>query len=170
LSYLCSAHSCPRARRQEKGFTLLEVLISITLMAIVAAIAMPAFRSASSTAALRRATGDLVSALNTARTQAVNLRLDVVVQEQGGDWTNGWTVNYQYPVATLAVDRVEQDQTFTQPGTVAVAEAGGATSLTFLSTGFLSGGAAQFTLCIDSHLRTIDVSALGRVTNTQGSC
>ena len=170
MHHLSSSHPFSLSRRKAAGFTLLEMLIAITLTAIIAAIAVPSFRAASSTSALKRATGDLVSALNTARAQAVNLRLDVVVQQQGGDWDNGWTVNYQYPVATPASERVEQNQTFSQPGSVVIDEAGGAPSLTFLPSGFLVGGSAQFTLCIDSKLRTIDVSALGRVNNTPGSC
>jgi type IV fimbrial biogenesis protein FimT len=65
--------------RKTKGFTLLELLITVLLMAIVAAVAAPSMREFVLRSRIRSVTGDLVSALALARSEAILRGTDVAV-------------------------------------------------------------------------------------------
>lgn len=77
---------------KNKGFTLLEAMIAITVMAILAAIAIPAMQSAQAGSRIRSATNDLSSALADARAKAIGLQRSLVLSAIGDDWSNGWTL------------------------------------------------------------------------------
>src|SRR5690606_5641347 len=67
-----------------KGFTLVELMVTIAVAAILMAIAMPSLESISNSNALKSTTRDLVSTLSTARSQAISTRTDVLVQPAAG--------------------------------------------------------------------------------------
>ena len=75
------------------GFTLVELLSVITIIAIGAALAMPSLRAALVSQRVRAASTDLVSSLLIARSEAIK-RSDLVRVEprSGDDWSNGWRV------------------------------------------------------------------------------
>ena len=147
---------------------MVELLIGLVILAILAAVAAPSFRAASENAELRRASSDLVAALNTARSQAVSLRIPVDVQPLAGGWANGWRVAYQYPPSVPANQQTESDSDFVQPGNVTVAT--GAATIRFQANGFVAGGGETFDLCRSGRGRTITVSALGRIDNEEVVC
>jgi type IV fimbrial biogenesis protein FimT len=151
-------------RRLSQGFTLVEVMVVLLVMGVLFALAIPSFRASSINGALKRTTGDLVTAINTARAQAVNLRVDIELKQRSSDWKNGWDLDYPATVT------IESDKSFQQNGKVEVDLQGGATSLVFSSTGFVSSGAAVFELCIEGRGRKVEVSPLGRVTTTDWGC
>jgi len=147
-----------------RGFTLVELMIALLVAGILFALAIPSFQASSINGALRRTTGDLVTAINTARAQAVNLRVDIQLKEHSGGWKNGWDLEYPPSVT------IEQNKSFPQSGKVEVDLQGGASVLTFSSTGFVTSGAAVFELCIKGRGRQVEVSPIGRVTTTDWSC
>ncbi|MFN3712597.1 MAG: GspH/FimT family pseudopilin [Alcanivoracaceae bacterium] len=152
------------------GFTIIELMMTLAVLALVAAFSIPAMQNVRASADLRSATSSLVAAMNIARSQAVSLRMDVDVEARGGDWANGWDVIYRYPATTPAGARVMQDERFPLVGTVAVTEAGGAVAVRFLASGLIAGGGASFELCSNSKSRLVTVSPLGRVSNEEGAC
>jgi type IV fimbrial biogenesis protein FimT len=74
------------------GFTLVELLITIAIAAIVLGIAIPSFSSTISSNRLTTSINELVTALNFARSEAVKRGQDVVVRKTGANWENGWQV------------------------------------------------------------------------------
>jgi type IV fimbrial biogenesis protein FimT len=76
----------------DSGFTLLELLITITIAAVLAGIAIPSFKSSISGNRLTTYTNDMVTALNLARSEAVKRGKRVVVRRIGADWQGGWRV------------------------------------------------------------------------------
>ncbi len=83
-----------------RGFTLIELMVTIAVLAIVIAIAAPSFTSviqSNRTTALHH---EILGALQLARSEAVKRRTEVIVcrsedQEDcanGADWTVGWIV------------------------------------------------------------------------------
>ncbi len=65
---------------KENGFTLIELMVTIAVMAIIATLAAPSFGDMMLRQNLNRSTQELVSTLNEARAQAVLERREVTVQ------------------------------------------------------------------------------------------
>ena len=74
-----------------RGFTMIELLITIAIIAIATAIALPSFREFNIRMAVTSTTNDLVHAVNLARAEAAKRGTNVTVAATGS-WTNGWTV------------------------------------------------------------------------------
>ncbi|WP_018410582.1 GspH/FimT family pseudopilin [Methyloversatilis thermotolerans] len=68
----------PRPSRQT-GFSLIELMIVVVLLAIVAAFAMPAFQSLIASSRLTADTNELIAGLNLARSEAVRMQRRVIL-------------------------------------------------------------------------------------------
>lgn len=73
---------------------MVELLITVAIAAILAAIALPSFREFIIRMNVTTLTNDLVGALNTAKVEAVKRGLPVAVisNSDGSDWTAGWKI------------------------------------------------------------------------------
>lgn len=78
--------------RPAAGFTLVELLVTISIVAILAALAFPSYREFSVRMAVSDNTNSLVAALNAARSEAVKRGRAAAVIANGGNWNNGWQV------------------------------------------------------------------------------
>jgi len=76
-------------RRQQSGFTLVELMITLAVAVILATLAIPSFVSFVEKSRLRGATDDLVALLNSSRAAAVKLQRDVNVS-LGGSASGSW--------------------------------------------------------------------------------
>jgi type IV fimbrial biogenesis protein FimT len=78
------------------GFTLLELMTVLAVVAILGAVAAPSFRQFIDNQRLRNASFDLVTDLLLARSEAVSRQRTVVLSPSGtngGAWTDGWSLN-----------------------------------------------------------------------------
>lgn len=84
-----------------KGFTLLELLVTIAIAAVIMGIAVPGFMTAIKNNRLTATVNDFVAALNIARSEAVKrgYRVSVCVSSDGAtcaaagvSWDQGWLV------------------------------------------------------------------------------
>lgn len=80
------------ARRAARGVTLLELMITVVILTILSAIALPAMSEFGVRANVNTATNDVVASLALARSEAVKRGRNVSMIATGGSWTNGWTV------------------------------------------------------------------------------
>ena len=81
------------ALRRATGYTLLELLVTVAVVAIIASLAVPSFQYMIGTQRVRSATSDLVVALNFARSEAVK-RNRVVTVTPSVSWAGGWSVTF----------------------------------------------------------------------------
>ncbi|MBL4835290.1 MAG: GspH/FimT family pseudopilin [Pseudomonas sp.] len=139
-----------------RGFTLLELMITLTVAAVILGLAVPAFQTTIAKNAVKSATRDLVTTLNAARAQSMSSRTPVTVTPEGGNWNNGWTMQYQ--------NSVESDETYVPSSRIQIRSA--ITSLTFRPQGGRAAGANTLVVChadADIPGRRVTVSFLGRV-------
>ena len=82
--------------RRQTGFTLVEVMVVIAIIAIMSAIALPSFRDLIVKNRLSAASSALQVSLSLARSEAskrgADARVTVAANGTAGAWGNGWTV------------------------------------------------------------------------------
>lgn len=173
-------HRTLRARRRSsQGFTLIELMVTIAVIALIAAVASPAMVTLMNSNRLSSTAGELTAAIQLARAEAIRRSAPVVVCGSndgvtctaGAAW-RGWAM----------VGRNNRDATQATirggvfPNTLQLA--GPAAGLTFNPTGLLAAGAA-LTVCIPTdkpadNQRVIAVSMAGHVVtnrnNGGGAC
>ena len=145
------------------GFTLIELMLGIAVAAVLLAVAVPSFQNVTANNALRATTADLVTAINTARAQAVNLRQPVVLRHLGSSWNDGWELFYDSA-------RTEGDQSFHPAGKATVTS--GVDEIQFLPSGIIASN-VEFEICDDrsgESGRKIQVGRFGVIENNVFTC
>ena len=79
-------------RWRQRGFTLIELMVVVVLLAILSSIAGPSFRSFIGTMNSKSAAFDLIGDLTAARAEAIKRNAAVAITPVGGSWVNGWRV------------------------------------------------------------------------------
>jgi len=122
--------------RVQKGFSLLELMVTLVVLAIILGLGVPSMRSLILNQRVRNAAMELDAALLFARSEATKRNGNVTITPAAGGWQNGWTttnvadgsvLQRHDPIGDLAVTA---DQT----------------SITYRHTGRITASSAQFTL------------------------
>jgi len=79
-------------RKSFRGFTLTEMLIAVSVVAILTASAAPSYKSLILNQQVRTVASDLHTSLFFARGEAIKRAASVDVIPTSGDWTQGWSV------------------------------------------------------------------------------
>lgn len=80
-------------RETSRGFTLVEMMVTIAVLSILLAIAVPDFRQMLASERVRSANSDMFSALLLARSEAIKRNGNVkLVPASNTSWAGGWTV------------------------------------------------------------------------------
>ncbi len=80
------------ATRITRGFTLVELVVAISVLAVLVSLAAPMYQSFVTNNRTRSAAYSLVSALAFARSEAVKRNTAVSVAPLGAGWETGWEV------------------------------------------------------------------------------
>ena len=87
-----------RLHRQASGFTLTELMVTVAIAAILAAIALPSFSNVIRNSRMATATNNFIAAVNLARSEAVKTNRGAAICASadgtscGTDWAAGWMV------------------------------------------------------------------------------
>ncbi|WP_178123577.1 GspH/FimT family pseudopilin [Pseudomonas sp. BN606] len=78
--------------RAEKGFTLVELMLALVVLAILIGIAVPSYQNIIASQRLRAAVSDLHSALVFARSEAIKRNRSITLSPSEDDWGAGWRI------------------------------------------------------------------------------
>jgi type IV fimbrial biogenesis protein FimT len=85
----------PPARRisvRERGFTLTELIVTLSVAAILATVAVPSFNSIIASQRSRTLASALYATLAKTRSAALTLNGNVTLQPKAGGWSSGWQI------------------------------------------------------------------------------
>jgi len=154
-------------RSRSQGFTVIEAMVVVGIIAILAGFAAPAMNQLIRTQKVRSISYDLFADLTYARSEAIARGHNVeIASKSGNDWGgSGWSIR------DLATGEQLRDQSATSKGVSFTADTSG---LTFLPTGRTAANAA-FTIkpvesAPDDQKRCIRITPSGRPNSITGVC
>ena len=131
-------------RKQSSGFTLIELMVTVALVGVVAAFAIPSFTTMIANSRLVSTSNDIVGALNYARSEAVKAGRRVIVNPtDGASWANGISVWIDSNSNGSMQDSEELRRTSRAPGTVTITSS---SNVAFTGGGLLPGGSVAVTI------------------------
>ena len=164
-----------RRRSGQAGFTLMELLIGIAVLAILTTLALPAFTQFIANNRLAAEANELVASFQFARSEAIKRGVQVQVCSSadgascGGNWTQGWIAMADPGGPDQAVLRVWS------PSDDAFQFTPASSNVVFQPNGFSTAGAEQqiemmLSGCTTDSARRILVERTGRVASQRVDC
>ena len=143
----------PTAPWQARGFTMVELMVTLVVLAVMLAIASPGLATFVNNSRLRATQGELMSALTLARSEATKRGAMVVVEALapvvGKEFSGGWRVFVDLnDNGTWDAGEAEVRRYPALGGNQRFATVSGVSIATFNPRGFLKSSArVEFTLC-----------------------
>lgn len=153
----------PAPRRALHGFTLIEAIVVVTILAILVAVAAPSFSTLIRAQRVKNTSFDIFSSLSHARSEAITRNSTVTVTPSGGNWGNGWTITEPATGTVLRTQEAVSGISITGPA-----------SVSYNGMGRLNAAAGPFSLTgtdlSASSLRCISIDLSGRPLVKTGAC
>jgi type IV fimbrial biogenesis protein FimT len=166
---------------RNRGFTLVEMMITIAVMALVLSLAVPSFTNMIRNNRLASGSNELISALTYARSEAVKRRLNVSVCVRDGEacstdvnnWGQGWLIFTDDLAPSGQIDGPTDVVLLrADPSDAGVQITAGAASVTFNPLGETNN--ATFTVtksgCKGNNERRLTVQSTGRLSLARRQC
>ena len=163
LPSLC--RRAPRGGRLARGFTLVELMTVVSILAVMLGILAPSFSDVLASQQAKGLTFDLVSDLMLARNEALKRNVSISITPAGSGWPQGWTV------ATVATaEQISPRNAGSSALTVSVN--GAPASIRFDPNGRVSSplGSVRITIGGGSNYRCVELDPSGRVRSSYGVC
>jgi type IV fimbrial biogenesis protein FimT len=148
--------------RRPAGFTLVEILIVVAVLAVLLSAGIPAFTEFVRNQRVKTASFDLFSTLVHARSEAITRNATVTVAPVSAEWTNGWTVTDAGGTVIRTMGAVPS-MTITGPTNVVFRGSGRLNAASMPNFQLSASGSTVTTRCI-----SIDLS--GRPTTKAAAC
>jgi type IV fimbrial biogenesis protein FimT len=151
------------------GFTLIEMLVTLGVFAILLMIALPSMRPFLQSQGVKNASMDISSTVALARSEAIKRNATVdVTANNAADWSQGWVVSQTTPASTIRKQAAL--------GNIVITPTPSSGSFSFDGNGRMTTTGSTFTisplnktgsqpLCL-----TVTVGATGRVESTKVTC
>ncbi|NMW24095.1 prepilin-type N-terminal cleavage/methylation domain-containing protein [Rhodanobacter denitrificans] len=152
---------------RSRGFTLIEMLVTLVIFAVLLMIAIPSMRPFLQSQSVKNASMDINSTVALARSEAIKRNATVdVTANSATDWSQGWVVSQNTPAAII-----RKQPAF---GNIVITSSSG--SFSFDGNGRMTSTGSTFTvkplnkassqpLCL-----TVTVGSTGRVESTKVTC
>jgi type IV fimbrial biogenesis protein FimT len=166
--------------KQDSGFTLIELMVTLAVAAILATVAIPSFWNIIQSNRATTEANELVTALHFARSEAIKrgARISLCPSTNqtgctgGADWSNGWIIFLDTAAndgSAAVVGEVLRVWNSLSGGT----SLGGPANIRYRASGDVIGAGDfihQLTGCTGEQRRTISVAASGRISVTRSDC
>ncbi len=167
--------------RIHHGFTIIELMTAVALLAVMVVIGVPSFNSIVNTNEGAAKSNAFLSALKVARSEATKRRQNVIVCASNNqsdcasnDWKDGWIIfedsdgGNDFDAGETVIDTYSLPSGFT-----VTRAAAGADQIIFFATGLSNSTVAQtFTVCKENSTsgRVLTVERSGLVTGANTNC
>ncbi|MCA1779969.1 MAG: GspH/FimT family pseudopilin [Xanthomonadaceae bacterium] len=161
--------------QRSRGFTIMELLIGIAILAILTVVALPNFIAFTQNNRLAAQANELVATLQYARSEALKRGVDVQICSSAsgtacdGDWNDGWVAVADPDATDPQLLRVWQspggDFSFDPPAGTVRFENDGVSSVDAEQTFRL-----QLASCTNDNARIIAIQNTGRVSAERAQC
>lgn len=174
--------------RINQGFTLIELMVTIAIMAIIASLAAPSFGNLISEQKLNSSARELVMVINQAKSQAALKKTTVAIclnrTNSDNDFTKEecatamipeYTATNPGPPVVSALTAAQKQEVLksrvisVQIDPAVVVESTSATAVLFNDIGS-AASASTFSFCNSSKQRVVSVTRLGIISQTSGAC
>lgn len=154
-------------QRRTAGFTLTELVITVAIAAILAALAAPSFSSLIASQRMKNVATDIYLALAKARSEAIKRDTNVTLSPNTGGWAAGWEI--LDPADATGTTKIEDHEAISNTAI------SGPTSVIYRSSGRVSGTSApKFDITATgstSHTCvTVDLSGLPTQSTSSSAC
>jgi len=167
-----NAHAARRlslvpASRRTGGFSLIEMIITLSIVAVLAVLAGPSMTATIARHRVQDASSDLTTVLFTARADALMRNNDISVLPIGGDWAAGWQIPDPANSGKFLLAH--------EPARAVAITLSGATTVTYQFNGRIRGGGGikfnvSSSVAGSSTAKCIAVDPSGRPYTQDGAC
>lgn len=151
-------------RRAAAGFTLVEIMVVVAIVAVLGAVAAPSFTQLIASQRLKGASSDLFSALMRARSEAIKRNTEVSLKPAtASQWPSGWVI----PNPGDSGNKLDEH------GPLAGVAVSGPDGVVFLANGRVKGATApSFQLSVTGapQPRCVNVDLSGRPYQKPSAC
>lgn len=166
---------------RQRGFTLIELIITVAIAAILLAIGVPSFQEMMRNNRVAAHTNDLLSSLNLVRSEAIKrgVRVSLCKSSDGlscattGDWTQGWIVfvDTDNDATVDAGENILRVHGALTGGDTLVGSTDVSNYISYSPDGvarliagteLAAGTTMSFSLCSASHVNAVEISRTGR--------
>lgn len=154
--------------RETRGFTLIEMMTAVTLLAVLLGLAAPSFQGFIANQRIRNTSFDLMAALMLARSEAVTRNGNVSFKRADTDagWAGGWAVDVGTADPLLNQEALKN---------LSITASADLAAIVYGKDGRTSTGGIQFTIAPASTIsgvspRCISIGPSGVPSSRKGAC
>ena len=152
-----------RAQNRNSGFTLIELMVAVSVLGLLAALAAPSFQRLLASQRMRAVANNIIGDLVLARSEAVKRGESMTITPLSTTWDKGWQVSVASSSAIVAQQNsIGAGIVFTTaPASLTFDRNGRAVTTTIIRFGMSDGGTGK---------RCISLDPSGRPKNTTSEC